>query len=84
MIANIFFGSKEESRESLKNIINAYTKEVVSQYPLCTKDETLKALNIALNASIDTKASTIAQRVSWLEDVANKLENNKEDIAKTL
>ena len=84
MKANIFFGNQEESREKLENIVNPYTKEVVSQYPLCTKDETLKALNIALKASVDTKGSTISQRVSWLEDVADKLKKNKDDIAKTL
>ena len=84
MIANVFFGSKEESREELRNILNPYSKKVVAKYPLCTKEDTLKALKIAEKASIDTKASTIAQRVSWLEDVALKLKENKEDIAQTL
>jgi len=84
MTANIFFGNEEVSREKLENIINPYTNEIVSQYPLCTKEDTQKALNIALSASVDTKKSKISQRISWLEDVANKLETNIEDIAKTL
>ncbi len=84
MRANIFFGTKEESRDKVENIVNPYTKDIVSQYPLCTKDDTLKALNIALKASVDAKASTISQRINWLEDVSNKLENNKEEIAKIL
>ncbi|MEA3552907.1 MAG: aldehyde dehydrogenase family protein [Campylobacterota bacterium] len=84
MIANVFFGSKEESREELQDIINPYSKKVVAKYPLCTAEDTVKALKIAQEASIATKASTIAQRVSWLEDVALKLKENREDIAQTL
>ena len=84
MIANIFFGSKEESREELEDIINPYSHKVVAQYPLCSAEDTQRALKIAQNASIATKASTIAQRVSWLEDVVLKLKENKEDIAQTL
>ncbi|MEA3354097.1 MAG: aldehyde dehydrogenase family protein [Campylobacterota bacterium] len=84
MTANIFFGSKEESRDNLQNIINPFSGTVVTQYPKCTAEDTLKALNIAKEASKATKASTIAQRVAWLEDVAEKLFENKEDIARTL
>jgi len=84
MVANIFFGSDEVSRDTLEKIINPYTKEVVSQYPMCTQEDTLKALNIAQKASVETKASKLSQRISWLEDVADKLEKNLEDIAKTL
>lgn len=84
MKANIFFGSQEVSRDILENITNPYTKQVVSQYPMCTKEDTLKALNIAQKAAINTKASKLSQRISWLEDVAKKLEENSEDIAKTL
>ncbi len=84
MVANIFFGSNEITRESLENIINPYTKKVVSKYPMCTKEDTLKVLEIAQTASINTKTSKLSQRISWLEDVAQKLEENLEDIAKTL
>ena len=84
MIANIFLGSNEIKRDKLENIINPYTKKIVSKYPLCTKEDTLKALNIAQKASIDTKASTISQRINWLKDVVKKLSLNKEDIAQTL
>ena len=84
MDANIFFGSKEVVRDTLSKIHNPYTKKVVSKYPKCTKEDTLKALQIAQKAAISTKNSTIAQRVQWLEDVAQKLTQNKEDIAQTL
>ncbi len=84
MKANIFFGTNEESREELTNIVNPYSKKVVSSYPICTKEDTLKALKIAQKASVDTKASTIAQRVDWLKDVVKNLSKNKEDIAQTI
>jgi len=84
MIANIFFGSNEQIREDLQNRVNPYTNEIVSKYPLCTKEDTLKALNIAKKAAINTKASTIAQRVDWLNDVASSLEQNIDDMAKTI
>ena len=84
MKANIFFGSEEESRCKVENILNPYSNKVVSSYPICTKEDTEKALEIANLASKDTKKSTIAQRVLWLEDVILKLKENKEDMAKTL
>jgi len=84
MIANIFFGSKEISREDLSEIANPFTKKTVTKYPKCTKEDTLKALEIAKNASKTAKESTISQRVLWLEDVAKKLKENKEDIAQCL
>jgi acyl-CoA reductase-like NAD-dependent aldehyde dehydrogenase len=84
MIANIFFGSQEEKRENLENILSPYNKEIVSQYPLCSVDDTKKALNIAKEAFKNTKNSTISQRVQWLNDVAKTLEVQKEDIAQTI
>jgi len=84
MTANIFFGSEEVSRTDLTNILNPYSNKVVSSYPKCTKEDTLKALDIAYEASKITKQSTISQRVLWLEDVAKQLEEHKEEIAQTL
>ena len=88
MNANVFLGSIELTNKDIKRdtqeIINPYTNKVVSKYPLCTKEDTLKALKIAQKASIATKASTIAQRIDWLKDVVKKLSKNKEDIAQTL
>ncbi len=82
--ANIFFGSTEETKPILVNIRNPYSQIDTTNYAPCTKEDTLRALKIAQKASVDTKASTIAQRVAWLEDVAVKLEEQKEDIAQTL
>ena len=84
MIAKIFFGSVEEEREELIEIKNPYNSKVVSKYPICEENDALKALNIANMAKKTAKNSPLFQRIKWLEDVANKLKIQKEDIAKTI
>ncbi len=84
MQANIFFGSQEATKEYLSERCSPYHGEVVSTAPICTQDDALKALKIAQNATLKTKTSPLAQRCSWLLDVAAKLRQNKEDLAKTI
>jgi acyl-CoA reductase-like NAD-dependent aldehyde dehydrogenase len=84
MVANIFFGSTEESKNELVTITNPYSKKIVSKFPQCTKEDTIKALKIAYKASLDTKNSKLSQRILWLEDVAKKLQEKKEYLAQIL
>ncbi len=84
MVANIFFGSREEVREELREIRNPFTKEVVSKYPECNKKDAIRALEIANRAKVEAKNSPLNQRILWLEDVAKKLEEQKEEFAKTI
>jgi len=84
MQAKIFFGSQEATTDTNSERVSPYSGEVVSSAPICTADDARKALKIALGATTAAKASTLAQRCSWLLDVAQKLRENKEDIAKTL
>ncbi len=84
MLANIFFGSEQDGDRDFFNIINPYSQEIVSRYPKCTAEDTVRALEIAKKASKHTKASPLSQRIAWLEDVAKKLEIEKEDIARTI
>ncbi len=84
MQAKIFFGSQEQSRDEVSERRSPYSAEVVSTAPICTAEDAKKALQIAKEASVATKASTLWQRCSWLLDVAQKLREHKEDIAKTL
>ncbi|MFZ9660203.1 MAG: aldehyde dehydrogenase family protein, partial [Arcobacteraceae bacterium] len=84
MVANIFFGSKKECNRELEEILNPYSKKVVSKYPKCTKEDTVRALEIAKEASKATKSSKLSQRIGWFEDVVKNLEIQKEDIAKTI
>ncbi len=84
MNANIFFGSQEVARDELIEIKNPYDFKVVSKYPLCDRDDALKALKIANDAKKNAKNTPLFQRIQWLEDVASKLEIQKEDIAQTI
>jgi len=84
MQAKIFFGSKEFTKDNLSERRSPYNGEVVSTAPICDKEDALTALKIAQDATKSAKASTLAQRCSWLLDVAKKLQEQKEDIAKTI
>jgi len=82
--AKIFFGSFEEDKENKSQRQSPYSGEVVSTAPVCDAEDAKKALVIAQNAAVNAKASTLSQRCNWLLDVANKLRENKEDIARTI
>ena len=82
--AKIFMGSNEETRESMSERKSPYNGEVVSFAPMCTAEDTEKALKIAQKAAKETAKSPLHQRISWLEDVANMLEEHREDMAMTL
>ena len=84
MQAKIFFGSKEFTKDNLSERRSPYNGEVVSTAPICDKEDALTALKIAQDATKSAKTSTLAQRCSWLLDVAKKLQEQKEDIAKTI
>ena len=82
--AKLFMGSSEETREVLSQRKSPYDHSVVSTAPVCNSEDTIKALKIAEQAAKITAKSPLHQRVSWLEDVANMLEEHREDMAMTL
>jgi len=84
MIANIFFGSSEVRRSDLQDRLSPYDQKVVSRYPLCSVEDTNKALQIAQKASKYTKESKLSTRIAWLEDVIKNLKIQKEDLARTI
>jgi len=66
--AKIFFGSTEETI-------------VVSIAQVCDAEDTTRALKIAKEAAKETARTPLFQRILWLEDVAKKLEEEKEVFA---
>lgn len=84
MIAKVYFGSSEYDNGNYEERVNPYTKKVVSKSVICNADDAKKALKIAQEASKNSTASTLAQRVAWLEDVAQKIMQNKEELAQIL
>ena len=82
--AKIFFGSTQESREERSERKSPYDGKVVSTAPICNAEDAQKALKISQMASREAKKSPLSQRIKWLEDVAMKLESEKEAFAMML
>ncbi len=79
--AKLFFGSCQEFRKNKFERINPYTNKVVSTVPICDSSDAKKALQVAKEAFIKNRHTPLHQRILWLEDVADKLEERKEEFA---
>lgn len=77
--AHIYFGSQEENKTEQKERKSPYDGQVVSTAPICNEEDTHKALHIAKQASKSAANSPLSQRIAWLEDVAHRLSEQKED-----
>ena len=84
MEAKIFFGSTEATKQEMSERHSPFDDKIVSKAPICNAEDTVKALKIAQAATASAKASTLSQRCNWLLDVADKLKDNREDIARTM
>jgi len=84
MQAKIYFGSDAVTKDELSERKSPFSGDVVSSAPICNEEDANKALKIAQRATKEAKASSLSQRCSWLLDVAQKLKENKEDMAKTI
>ncbi|MDD3499629.1 MAG: aldehyde dehydrogenase family protein [Sulfurovum sp.] len=82
--AKIFFGSTEATKEQLEERRSPFDNSVVSMAPRCDAEDTLKALKIAQEAAKETRRVPLSQRILWLEDVAKKLQENREAFAMML
>jgi len=79
--AKIYFGSSEENKSKQQERRSPYDDAVVSTAPVCDGYDTTRALNIAKKATKEAANSPLSQRILWLEDVAKKLAEQKEDFA---
>jgi len=79
--AKIFFGSTQEDKTNQQERISPFDGAVVSCAPVCNAEDTIRALQIAASATQAAANSPLSQRILWLEDVANKLVEQKEDFA---
>lgn len=82
--AKIFFGSVEETKEEKVERCSPFNGIVVSIAPLCDAEDTKKALSIAKEAAKAAAKTPLSQRILWLEDVAAKLQEYREDFAMML
>lgn len=84
MEAKVYLGSTPEETGEWSERHSPYDGRLVSKAPVCSADDTRKALEIAKAAAKTARASTLAQRCAWLLDVAARLKEQREDIAKTI
>ncbi len=84
MEAKIFFGDVEVTKTKTETIKNPYTGEVASVYPVCDTADAKEALKIAKKAFYQNRQIPLSQRVLWLEDVIGRLEETKEEMARTI
>jgi len=82
--AKVFLGSQEIEKDKKIEIKSPYNSEVVSIVQVCNKEDANKAVEIAKEAFKNTSSSLLSQRISWLEDVVNKLSTYKEVFAQTI
>jgi acyl-CoA reductase-like NAD-dependent aldehyde dehydrogenase len=79
--AKIFFGSREENKSTQQERKSPFDNAVVSSAPVCDAEDTTRALEIAKSATKAAAKSPLFQRILWLEDVAKRLAEQKEDFA---
>ncbi|MEY3089711.1 MAG: hypothetical protein RL113_27 [Pseudomonadota bacterium] len=79
--AYIFFGSHEETKAQVNERKSPFDGSIVSTAPLCDAKDAKRALKIAEKASKEAAKVPLSQRILWLEDVAQKLKDNKEAFA---
>ena len=79
--AYIFFGSTQENKAQQQTRLSPYTGEIVSSVPVCDTNDTTRALEIAKSATKSAAETSLSQRILWLEDVAKKLDAQKEDFS---
>ncbi|RUM64888.1 MAG: aldehyde dehydrogenase [Sulfurimonas sp.] len=84
MDAKIILGSTEAVRQTWSERRSPYSGEVVSRAPVCSVEDALNALRTAQNAASDCKRATLAQRCEWLLDVAHRLQECREEMARTI
>jgi len=82
--AKIYFGSTPAETGSWSERRNPYTKEVVSRAPLCSAADARKALEIARDAAAASRRSTLSRRCDWMHDVARRLRETREEMARTI
>ncbi|MEA2048809.1 MAG: aldehyde dehydrogenase family protein [Campylobacterota bacterium] len=82
--AKIFFGSQEETKVEVQERRSPFDNAVVSTAPVCDAEDTIVALRIAKQATKAASDSSLSRRILWLEDVAKKLNEQKEAFAMML
>ena len=84
MQADVYFGSTCKASSAYNEVLSPYSGKVVSRVAKCNQEDALAVLTIAQKAFKNTKNSPLHQRINWLLDVAEKLEEKREIIAQIM
>ena len=82
--AKVYFGSLEAETGVWSERHSPYGGAVVSRAPVCSAADVKKALEIAKNAAVAARKSTLSRRCDWMLDVARRLRETKEELARTI
>lgn len=84
MDAHIWMGSTEIKKKSFTERLSPYDGRLVSRAAMCSAKDAIGALNIAQGAVKNAKKVPLHQRCAWMQDVALKLKEQREDFARVL
>ena len=84
MDAHIWMGSRQVVAQKYTERLSPYDGRVASRAAQCSSDDAEQALMIAKNAAKIAKKVPLHQRCAWMNDVASKLREQREEFAKTL
>lgn len=82
--ANLFFGSKEVEKEEYAHVRNPYDKRVASLVAVCSAKDATDLLELAMCNRDKARRVPLSRRIRWIEDVAAKVLENKEELARTI
>jgi len=84
MKAKLYIGSTCKDKNEYKEVRSPYDGRVVSSFCLCDSVDAKAVLETAKKAALLVKQTPLHQRINWLLDVAQKLESEREKIAKII
>ncbi|MEO1941537.1 MAG: aldehyde dehydrogenase family protein, partial [Campylobacterales bacterium] len=82
-VAKRIIGGKEEEGE-LGNITNPYNNQVYTYYVKCNPEDARRGLKAAAEGFQKIRRTPLSQRIAWLNDVADRLEKERERFAKLI
>lgn len=84
MQADVWMGSRRVVAQSYTERLSPYDGRVVSRSAQCSGSDAHEALKIAEQAAKKAKKIPLHQRCAWLNDVASKLREQREEFAQVL
>lgn len=82
--SNIFIGSREHISSSYADSFSPIDGAKIGEYANCSVERTKEALMVAKEAFVLSKISSLSQRVSWINDVATRLSEQKDQFARAI